>query len=291
MPPAQWKRREVPELRIVEPKVWARVCDRLATSNRNFIRTPKGQLVSKPERSGGEHLLSGFMVCGAPNAEHASRICGAPMTVFRHGKNSRRAYGCRDHREKRGCPNKAAVPYLDAHRAVIAALKRTFSPEAFEAHLAAISSDRGAAERRETERTNLLAEIARLAAVEKKLAGPRGAAQGDADPAQGGRAARDLPEGVELDIRAGREQVEERKATSAEWSALLSEHEATTLPKGTYGAVLARSVLRKILLGPILVTPHTVPVSTEELARACMTGTPVVPSPITLWTFVGVTTR
>jgi hypothetical protein len=51
--------------------------------------------------------------------------------------------------------------------AVISALRKTFSPESFEAHIA---NDGEARERRDTERANLLVEIPKLAAAESKLA-------------------------------------------------------------------------------------------------------------------------
>jgi len=62
-------------------------------------------------------------------------------------------------------------------------------------------------------------------------------------------------EGIELDIRASRDQVERLKATWGEWSTLLAAHDAPLL-EGTYGAALARSILRKVLVSPIVVTPH-----------------------------------
>jgi hypothetical protein len=61
-------------------------------------------------------------------------------------------------------------------------------------------------------------------------------------------------EGIELDLRADQAQVAALHATWGEWSKLLAAHEAN-LPDGTYGAALARSILRKILVGPIKVWP------------------------------------
>jgi DNA invertase Pin-like site-specific DNA recombinase len=299
VPPSEWKRREVAGLRIVTPDQWNAVRARLATSNRNYLRTADGKLVSKPETSRGEHLLSGFLVCGEPNAERPRGICGAPLTVLRHGKNGRQAYACRDHREKRGCTNKSALPYLEAHRAIIAALRRTFTVESYEAHLASISNDHGAHQRREAERTNLLAEMQRLAAVEKKLAALVEATD-DVEAlverlkaAQAERKAAEQRlaylEGVEVDIRAGREQVEKLKTTWAEWSELLGAHEAPGLPEGTYGAVLARSILRKILVSPIVVVPVTEPVDLKAWARAtCGAGEPAPITWVTRWQFKGV---
>jgi hypothetical protein len=67
-------------------------------------------------------------------------------------------------------------------------------------------------------------------------------------------------EGIELDIRESRDQVERLKATWGEWSTLLGAHDAP-LPDGTFGPALARSILRKILVSPIVVTPTIEPVA------------------------------
>src|SRR5207249_5304891 len=95
---------------------------------------------------------------------------GAPMIVRRGGKSGD-VFGCacRDHGEGRGCSNRSSVPYREAYEAVIGALRRTFSPESFEAHIARLAQDTEARDRRSAERDHLLAEIPKLAA-ETKLA-------------------------------------------------------------------------------------------------------------------------
>jgi hypothetical protein len=166
----QWKRQPAEALRIVTTEQWKGVQQRLATSARNFIRRGDGQVVSKPEMVRGKHLLSGFLICGEPDATRPRGICGAPLIVLRHGRDNRLAYACRDRREGRGCQNKSAVPCKEAHEAVILALRRTFSAESFEAHLASIANDADARAHRDAERANLLVEIPKLAAAEAKLA-------------------------------------------------------------------------------------------------------------------------
>ena len=292
MAKTEWKRRADETLRIVTPQQWATVQSRLASHDRAFLRRGDGKIVSKPEQTRGKHLLSGFMICGEPNPDCPRGICGAPLIAIRHGRNGRLAYACRDHREGRGCTNKSAVPYAEAHDAVISALRRTFSPESFEAHLANIANDAEARAHRDAERANLLVEIPKLAAAEAKLA--RLVATTDEVEAlvaqlkltQAERKAAEARvaelEGIELDIRASRDQVEKLKATWSEWSKLLAAHDAP-LPDGTYGAPLARSVLRKVLLGPIVVTPVLADAS-SDLQKLCG-GEPVT---LVGWKFRGV---
>jgi len=92
--------------------------------------------------------------------------------IVRRGGKSGDVFGCacRDHGEGRGCSNRSSVPYREAHEAVIGALRRTFSPESFEAHIARLAQDTEARDRRSAERDHLLAEIPKLAAAETKLA-------------------------------------------------------------------------------------------------------------------------
>jgi hypothetical protein len=145
------------------------------------------------------------------------------LIVLRHGRDNRLAYACRDRREGRGCQNKSAVPCKEAHEAVILALRRTFSAESFEAHLASIANDADARAHRDAERANLLVEIPKLAAAEAKLA-KLVAVTDDVDAlvaqlklTQADRKAAEARvgelEGIELDIRASRDQVEKLKAT------------------------------------------------------------------------------
>jgi hypothetical protein len=73
-------------------------------------------------------------------------------------------------------------------------------------------------------------------------------------------------EGIELHIKASGEQVERLKATWSQWSELLGAS-AAPLPEGTYGSELGRSILRKVLSGPIVVTPEYE--DDDALLRAC----------------------
>jgi len=91
-------------------------------------------------------------------------------------------------------------------------------------------------------------------------------------------------EGIELDIRASRDQVERLKATWGEWSTLLKAHNAP-LADGTYGAALARSILRKVLVSPVVVTPM---VGSIEFPASCdWSKVKVIVGPA-FWRFRGV---
>ena len=158
--------------------------------------------------------------------------------IVRRGGKSGDVFGCacRDHGEGRGCSNRSSVPYREAHEAVIGALRRTFSPESFEAHIARLAQDTEARDRRSAERDHLLAEIPKLAAAETKLA-KRVAVTDDVEALvaqlralQAERKAAEARvgelEGIELDLRADQAQVAALQATWGEWSKLLAAHEA-----------------------------------------------------------------
>ena len=94
-------------------------------------------------------------------------------------------------------------------------------------------------------------------------------------------------EGVELDIRASHDQIEKLKATWTEWSELLGAHDVKTLPDGNYGAALARSILRKILVSPIVVRPVVAPSAPIDLQALCAGEAPHDIKFVTSWTFRG----
>ena len=86
-PPDQWIRRPVPELRIVDDELWARVQRRRSELGGARVRE------RRPKR-----LLSGLMICAA---------CGETM-ILTGGR-----YACRARQERRGCSN---VRTIDARK-------------------------------------------------------------------------------------------------------------------------------------------------------------------------------
>src|SRR5205814_831903 len=91
--------------------------------------------------------------------------------------------------------------------------------------------------------------------------------------------------------RQSREQVAKLQETWGAWSELLAAHDVKTLLEGTYGAAMARQVLRKVLVGPIVVTPvrrPSRPIDLYELHVGLIKGTPAPDISWTShWTFKG----
>jgi hypothetical protein len=166
------------------------------------------------------------------------------------------SYICAGHREKGKtfCTNQTGVPMAELHKAVITALKVTFSDEKFEQYLRDRSADTEQIAARRAERENLLQTIPKLAAAEAKLA--KAIAVNDAMDAlvaelkatqqerrQAEARVADL-EGYERDLRDQQEQVERLRRVWGGWAAALDSDVPT-----------ARQILKKILVGRIYVRP------------------------------------
>jgi hypothetical protein len=146
---------------------------------------------------------------------------------------------------------------LSSERRLIASLRRTFSTESFERHLRQVADDVEAPEQRRAEREHLLIEIPKLAAAEARLA--KAIARTDEADAlvaelkatqQERRAAEATVaylEGVEMDVKADQDRVEQLREQWGTWSQFLDDD-----------PLLARQVLRKVLASPIKVTPRAV---------------------------------
>jgi DNA invertase Pin-like site-specific DNA recombinase len=248
VPESEWQRREAPELQIVDGVLWdtthAAITQRAGAYLRRF-----GKLAGKPESLRGNHLLSGFLTCGT---------CGSSLIATRRGRNEVPSYICRAHRFRGDavCTNQTAVPMDRLHRAVIASLRETLSPEAFEIHLAKTASDDQARASREAERATLLARIPVLNAEAERLANAVAAGNGTLDvllaaikerQAEREAAERRIAEleGIERDLRAESDAVERLRAVWRDWSGALDAD-----------PVLARQLLRKVLATPIQVHPR-----------------------------------
>ena len=101
-PRAAWIVMQVPELRIIEPTLWAQVQARLETGRRSVAVTDdrSGPLGGQPETMGSRigrarrppWLLSGLVRCG---------LCNGPMSVVANGGR----LGCANRRERGTCSN------------------------------------------------------------------------------------------------------------------------------------------------------------------------------------------
>jgi site-specific DNA recombinase len=100
-PQSEWETIDAPELRIVPPDLWARVEAKFERSRAQYVRNPKGQLLSRP--SGADlrsaYLMSGIAVCAVCVG---SIVCQLRWKVY--GKN---VYMCAYHHERGWtvCPN------------------------------------------------------------------------------------------------------------------------------------------------------------------------------------------
>jgi DNA invertase Pin-like site-specific DNA recombinase len=244
LPESEWKRRECPELRIVSDELWTAAHARMAENSAQFLRK-SGKLVGQRE-SANHHLFAGFLACG---------ICNGTLVATTRGKANLAAYICRNHRLRGDCENTTAVPMDRLHATVIASIEETFSLEHFERLLKSKAEDEQARASREAERTALLARIPVLESECVRLADAVAAGSGTLDVLLAGiksrQAEREQAEHrlavIEADARALREQagaVETFRQRWGDWKGALKAE-----------PVLARQLLRKILVGPILVLP------------------------------------
>ena len=220
------------------------------------------QLVGQVESTKGLYLLSGMLSCG---------VCHGPLIATKRGRDMNLVYTCREHRERQSCANATGAPARELHQAVIASLRETFSAESFTAHLERQANDSGAKEQRAAERTNLLAELPRLAAAEQRLVKRIGTVEDDALVAalkaewaeakatreQAERRVTEL-EGVERDLQADKAEIETLVAQWKSWSSVLKLAADGPAPAGSVPAEAhqqARQILKKVLVSTIEVTP------------------------------------
>jgi site-specific DNA recombinase len=269
--PTKWSRRTDEALRIVPIELWDAAHARIKATAAKLLRNRDGQLLAQVEaiKGRGQYLLSGFLVCGArkigtqavpglPGIVLQGDICGEPMVATKRGRGATSVYVCRGWREGRdSCEGRAGVPMVEMDAAVISSLRRTFSTESFERHLRQVADDVEAREQRRAEREHLLVEIPKLAAAEVRLA--KAIARTDeadalvAELKATQQERRDAEarvaylEGVEMDVKADRDRVEQLREQWGTWSQYLDDD-----------PLLARQVLRKVLVSPIKVTPRAV---------------------------------
>lgn len=241
-----WQRREAPELRVIDDTLWEAAHAQIAQAAAVFLRR-RGRLAGQVESLRGKYLLSGFVACG---------VCNAPLQAMKRGRNLRPGYVCKSHRENGVCTNTTAVPMDRLHAAVIASLRDTLSPENFERHLAVTAADESARASRGAERATLLARIPVLTAECERLADAVAGGSGTLDVLLSGIKTRQAEreaaearvvelESIERDLRADADAVERLRTTWKDWGGALDAD-----------PVLARQVLRKVLVGSILVFPR-----------------------------------
>jgi DNA invertase Pin-like site-specific DNA recombinase len=129
VPEAEWLTVDAPHLRVVPEELWRAAHERISRTRQAYLRSTGGKLYGRPETGvESKYLLSGFLVCGA---------CGGGMHVIRRSsQRGRRAlyFACNNWRVNHACSNSMSLHTgaLDAH--VLAALKAdVLTPEIVEA--------------------------------------------------------------------------------------------------------------------------------------------------------------
>jgi len=251
-PEAEWITAERPELRIIEDALWQKVQQRHAETFKTYLRGQKGRLSGRPEMTASKYLLSGMVECG---------VCGGRMVVWSGSKHSPIRYLKCWRRKARGpeaCANHRSVPLQALTDKVIEHFRSdVLTPERVEqigrdlAADAATSPEKIAAVRAQldTEARQLDTEIARFVAAIAK-----------GGPADSVMAAIHQAEAAKQSVEARRAALESTQRAIAGWkatghdkrvSALLGDWRAALMGE----PVVARQVLRKLLVGHIVVNP------------------------------------
>ncbi len=113
-PPAQWERKRVPELRIVDEELWDAVKRRQQAVTFDMGRDVEGNALNRAHRR--RYLLSGLLSCGC---------CGAGYTLVAASR-----YGCAGRRAKGVCGNDRTIGRVEVEERILSTLKqRLVTPE------------------------------------------------------------------------------------------------------------------------------------------------------------------
>jgi site-specific DNA recombinase len=246
---------ERPDLRIVGDALVARVRARSAATV--HLRRPNGQLLGKPERAvlASKYLLSGMLTCG---------ICGSRLVV-QHlvasgvRKRAYLYYRCGSNLNRKACPNNASLPIERIHDAVATLFQQdVLVADRVERVLRDLVAEHQAhPEQIEAQRRAVTAELARTEGRLAKLA----------DALEEGGQVRTVLDRIKTvereqrDLQARLEHLDglgkaaaahSNGAYRAKLEALLADWRGCL----TADPVVGRQVLRKLLVGPLTVTPR-----------------------------------
>jgi site-specific DNA recombinase len=251
-PASEWLRRPSPELRIVSDEAWTAAHARLATVRREYLRATDGKLCGKPPKGGeSKYLLTGFAVCG---------LCGHSMMVLSraHGRQRSFRYGCSGY-HRRGtsvCTNRHETLMTAADAGLLERLGAILTPDVVEeAIAAAVDRLKPTLEARLEARQTLQAELEGVDTEIGRLVAAvttGGTLPGllEALRTREARRAALQTELTAIDQQAAVLRVEwgsvrdRLAARAAEWLAMSRAH----VPQ-------ARQLIRKLLVGPITLTP------------------------------------
>jgi hypothetical protein len=242
----------VPELRIVSDDLWQKVHERLDEARIAYLRGTNGKLFGRPAQGvESKYLLPGLARCG---------VCGGSMYVKSrsHGKKRAYFYGCTSFhlRGSTVCPNSLEVPMPTSDVAVLDAIESDIlRPEIISATLrktvAKLKPSTEATQARRADLEKRLADVTRelerlTAAI---VAG--GSIDTLVEALRQRETQRETIRRELASLDATLKPIDwrrlDREITTklTDWKALLRRH----VPQ-------ARQVLKKLIAGPIVFTPH-----------------------------------
>ena len=243
-----------PELQIVSDKLWQQVHERLDQQRTAYLRGTNGQLWGRPARGvESKYLLPGLARCGS---------CGGSMYVKSrsHGKKRAFFYGCTSFhlRGSAVCSNSLEVPMPASDLAVLSAIEADIlRPEIITKALrkavdrlkpmgAAAQAKRGELEKR-------------LLAVNRELERLTSAIVAGGSGATLVQAMKEREEHRDILMRELATADQVSKIGQVQWAAV--ERQLQEKLKDWKGllqrhAPQARQMLKKLLCGPIVFTPH-----------------------------------
>ncbi len=127
-PQSEWETIDAPDLRIVMPDLWERVQAKFERSRAQYVRNPKGQLLSRPSGADlrSQYLLSGLAQCA---------ICGGSIVCqLRRKEYGKNVYMCAYHhgRGKTVCTNDLRINQDIMDSALLHALNRVLDEKMLE---------------------------------------------------------------------------------------------------------------------------------------------------------------
>jgi hypothetical protein len=265
VPEQERVRVEREDLRIVPEPLWKTVQKRKATLFATYRRTAKGRLQGRPETSlDAKHLLAGFCVRSE---------CGGRLVVW-NGRGARAKYRylvCWRHRSSSAgaCGNGRNVPLQPLTDAIVSHFtKGVLTAEAIAQVAADLAADADASpERVAAQRQGIETELALLAG--------RIARWTDAIGDGGVRSLVERIKEAEAHqdaLRVRLAQLNDTQAMIAKWTEAGHQDRVEALLSDWQGAlegspVVGRQILKKLLVGPILVTSWMDP-ETKQVAHS-----------------------
>lgn len=252
VPESEWLTLEAPALRIVPEELWRAAYERIGRTRQAYLRATGGKLYGRPETGvESKYLLSGFLICGA---------CRGGMHVIRRSSQRGRRvlyFACNNWRVNHACPNAMSLHTAVLDAEVLATLKAdVLTPELVEAvvtrtiELARLEPDDHA-----QRRDRLTGEAARLAEEIGRLT--EAVATGGRDIPSLVAALKDR-ERQRADTLARLEHLD-GLSRAPEWADGIRDTLRARLIEwhGFLGRQpeIARQILRKLLVGRLVLTP------------------------------------